>query len=127
MKLPSVYELAPLFFNEKDCISYFLEKEVFYQEQLCPNYGTQMKLYIDAGQLKCPKRVCRRSCSIRKSSFFSHINFHAPRYCFSGSCGLTRHLSLLLSLFRVMVLVECPIFTLTLVSWLLIALSWKTC
>jgi hypothetical protein len=86
--IPSIHELTPnTLFNESACISFLIEKGIFYGERQCPECETDMKLCLGRESFRCSRKNCRKEISIRKDSFFAGHKLPVLQPCFLVICG----------------------------------------
>lgn len=70
MKIPSIYILHDILFDEGACLNYLLNRGVFYESILCDKCGSEMNRNVIRWTFRCGKKNCRREISIRKYTFF---------------------------------------------------------
>lgn len=64
-------QMDALFHDEKQCIDYLIEQEVFYERYGCPGCDRPMKRIVDKQVFRCQNGACgRRQLSLRKGTFF---------------------------------------------------------
>jgi acetyl-CoA carboxylase beta subunit len=64
MKIPTILNLNDLFSKETDCISFLMQKEIFYNSRNCPECGFNMKLQLKNKIFQSSKKTCRKACFI---------------------------------------------------------------
>jgi hypothetical protein len=90
MTVPSIFELLPLLYDENACISFLLQKQLFYTSATCPEYGSDMKLHLNDEKFKCRRKACRKAHSIRIHSFFAGTKLPCSKILFIGYLWLTK-------------------------------------
>lgn len=88
--IPSIFELNKLFFDENACISFLFENEIFYDAISCPSCNSPMNLFLEEERFRCGKKLCRKSVSIRNSSFFAGHKLPTSKVLFLGYSWLSK-------------------------------------
>ena len=71
LSIPSITELMHIFFNESSCDTFLIEKNIYWIERKCPSCEHSMHFSTNPNRLRCRKKTCRKSLSIKANSFFS--------------------------------------------------------
>jgi IS1 family transposase len=68
-KIPSLKSLQNIFYDEKNCIEFLLDKDILNKPRLCTHCNSS--IYRDIKIFRCTNRNCRKAISIFAHTFFA--------------------------------------------------------